>query len=330
MLNKERTKNRSSKKKTLSLRFCNGHTGYSFNLSPWWSLCLIALISMGVVRYNDHQDAKFQALESQIDKLNEKNLQLESYLSFQEKEKEQLAVLAETRSEDLWKKIEKRDREIEELWGKLGEERPQVSVDRKGQRRSLQGSRAGQRDALRVKRRYAKLLKTLDGNDPEMEKLVAATDARVAEIEREREAKLMSVTPSLRPCAGALTSPFGNRIHPIYGYQRFHAGQDIGARHGEPIYAAAAGVVTTSTYLSGYGNTIELDHGGGMETLYAHCSSLAVGTGTYVKKGDLIAYVGNTGASTGPHLHYEIRINGNPVDPAPYMTQSRSEALCSH
>ena len=121
------------------------------------------------------------------------------------------------------------------------------------------------------------------------------------------------------PVSGPVTSPFGWRIHPILGYKKFHTGIDIGVGYGTPIHAADGGAVIYATWMGGYGNVIIVDHGDGLSTLYAHQSSLAVGTGARVTRGQTIGYVGSTGFSTGPHLHFEVRVNGNPVDPMGYL-----------
>ena len=121
------------------------------------------------------------------------------------------------------------------------------------------------------------------------------------------------------PVSGPVTSPFGWRIHPILGYKKFHTGIDIGVGYGVPIHAAGSGSVIYATWMGGYGNVIIIDHGDGLSTLYAHQSSLAVGTGAHVARGQTVGYVGSTGFSTGPHLHFEVRVNGNPVDPMSYL-----------
>lgn len=121
------------------------------------------------------------------------------------------------------------------------------------------------------------------------------------------------------PAAGRLSSPFGYRVHPISGAGRLHAGQDIAAPSGSPIYAADTGVVASAGWRGGYGNAIVIDHGGGLATLYAHQSRLGVSAGQQVTRGQLIGYVGTTGYSTGPHLHFEVRENGTPVNPAAYL-----------
>jgi len=121
------------------------------------------------------------------------------------------------------------------------------------------------------------------------------------------------------PAQGRLSSPFGYRTHPISGASRLHAGQDIAAPSGSPIYAAETGVVSSAGWRGGYGNATVIDHGGGLATLYAHQSRFGVRAGQQVTRGQLIGYVGSTGYSTGPHLHFEVRENGTPVNPAGYL-----------
>lgn len=114
-----------------------------------------------------------------------------------------------------------------------------------------------------------------------------------------------------------LTSNYGMRIHPIYGYEKMHTGIDIGASYGSNIYASKSGVVTTANmgWGGGYGNYVEIDHGNGNYTLYAHMSSLAVSEGEYVTQGQVIGYCGSTGNSNGPHVHFEIYENYSRLDP---------------
>ena len=117
---------------------------------------------------------------------------------------------------------------------------------------------------------------------------------------------------------GSVSSYFGNRVHPIFGDSRFHAGIDISAGSGTTIVAADSGTVLTAVYSSSYGNYVVVSHGNGSTTLSAHMSSMAVSAGQTVSKGQTIGYVGSTGWSTGPHCHYEIRVNGSLVNPLNY------------
>ena len=122
------------------------------------------------------------------------------------------------------------------------------------------------------------------------------------------------------PIPGApITSGFGPRVHPIYGDVRMHTGIDFGASSGTPIRAAADGVVVSAGPLGGYGNATVIDHGNGLATLYGHQSSIAVAPGQRVRRGQVIGYVGCTGLCTGPHLHFEVRVRGTPVDPMQYL-----------
>ena len=129
--------------------------------------------------------------------------------------------------------------------------------------------------------------------------------------------------PSRMPLDGArLTSDFGMRTHPVLGGRRKHKGIDLAAPTGTPVYATADGIVDRAEWFSSYGLYVEIGHGAELETRYAHMSRLAVAEGQWVSKGDVIGYVGSTGRSTGPHLHYEVRIAGIAVNPIPYMVES--------
>ena len=121
------------------------------------------------------------------------------------------------------------------------------------------------------------------------------------------------------PAEGEITSPFGWRVHPIFGTQRLHTGIDIGADYGDAIRAADGGVVIHSDWMGGYGNAVIIVHGNGISTLYAHNSQLLVSEGQTVAKGQTVARCGSTGYSTGPHLHFEVRQNGSPVNPLNYL-----------
>ena len=121
------------------------------------------------------------------------------------------------------------------------------------------------------------------------------------------------------PCSGTVVSDFGWRIHPILGIELFHTGIDIAAPYGTPIKATANGTVTMAAWYGGYGNCTIIDHGDGLSTLSAHQSSMRVAAGQTVTQGQVIGYVGSTGLSTGPHLHFETRVNGEPVDPMRYL-----------
>ena len=121
------------------------------------------------------------------------------------------------------------------------------------------------------------------------------------------------------PAAGPVTSTYGWRTHPIFGDQRFHAGIDIGAPYGAPVVSSDEGTVVYVGVMSGYGNVVVVDHGGGLATTYNHLSAFHVGQGQAVARGSQVGSVGCTGYCTGPHLHFEVRVNGGTVDPMPYL-----------
>lgn len=128
-----------------------------------------------------------------------------------------------------------------------------------------------------------------------------------------------NAAPNLWPVEGQVTGSFGERIDPFNGEGAFHSGVDIGSSYGHPIIAPADGVVTFTDQLGGYGKAIMIDHGNGISTRYGHLSGFAVTAGQAVHRGDVIGYVGASGRSTGPHLHYEVRINDTPVNPYKYL-----------
>jgi murein DD-endopeptidase MepM/ murein hydrolase activator NlpD len=147
----------------------------------------------------------------------------------------------------------------------------------------------------------------------------------------ENKQKLYAAIPAIQPVANkqliALASGFGFRVHPIYKVRKLHTGIDFAASIGTPIYATADGkVIEVSIKFSGYGKMVEIDHGFGYHTRYAHMHDFAVRQGQTVKRGDLIGYVGNTGLSTAPHLHYEVLMNGSHINPVHYFFNDLSAA----
>ncbi len=121
------------------------------------------------------------------------------------------------------------------------------------------------------------------------------------------------------PVHARITSPFGWRFHPVLGYSRMHTGIDLGVGSGTPVHAAKSGKVIIAGWMGGYGNVVVIDHGGGMSTLYGHNSRLDVSVGQTIEQGQVISHSGSTGLSTGPHLHFEIRVDGNPQDPKKFL-----------
>ena len=148
------------------------------------------------------------------------------------------------------------------------------------------------------------------------------------QIRHSKITKMVANSKFVRPLAGSITSPFGWRRHPIFGSRRFHTGVDISSTYGTPIRASNSGKVIYSGWYGGYGKVVIVDHGNmdcgshkgkRFSTLYAHMSKTAAGNGSSVKKGQVIGYEGTTGYSTGPHLHFEIRINGKPNNPLSFV-----------
>jgi murein DD-endopeptidase MepM/ murein hydrolase activator NlpD len=131
--------------------------------------------------------------------------------------------------------------------------------------------------------------------------------------------------PSLWPVMGPITSSFGEREDPFNGEGAFHSGVDISATFGTPVHAAADGEIKTASMENGYGREIVLDHGNGIETIYGHLSGFAVTAGQQVREGQVIGYVGMSGRSTGPHLHYEVRIHNTPVNPHRYLRETMGQ-----
>jgi len=219
------------------------------------------------------------------------------------------------------------------LWEELKAKRDEIQAKRDElvkQKEELETMKAQEQS------QKAELERKLQQNQDVRKKILGEIDQLEAEYQKQRQieeaawAQARKNTSSNSKFVGGkflfptntqlITSYYGYRIHPIYGSQRFHSGVDIGARMGEPIYAANAGTVIVSGFnTGGYGNYIMVDHGGGYVTLYAHNSSNAVSVGQTVAKGQVIGYVGSTGASTGPHLHFEVRVNGSAVNPLPYV-----------
>ncbi|MEO0140280.1 MAG: M23 family metallopeptidase [candidate division WOR-3 bacterium] len=164
----------------------------------------------------------------------------------------------------------------------------------------------------------------------QLERLLALAQQEaedLAALEKELRSRISDQKnmPCIMPAAGVLTSGFGYRRDPVYGGWRFHSGLDIAGPAGTPIISAGDGVVISAGWDKGYGLAVEIDHGKGITTYYAHCSRLAVSPGMQVKRGEIIAYTGSTGKATGPHLHYEVRVNGVPRNPEKYILLSEAE-----
>ena len=144
-------------------------------------------------------------------------------------------------------------------------------------------------------------------------------DLSVLEQKFMAQSRLLSSTPSIAPVRGILTDGFGGRSDPFTGESGQHNAIDISSAIGQPVRSPADGIVVKAEWANGYGNVIFISHGYGYSTRYGHLKGFAVRPGARVKRGDVIGYVGSTGRSTGPHLHYEVRMNNNPVNPLEYI-----------
>jgi len=166
------------------------------------------------------------------------------------------------------------------------------------------------------------LLSRTTANKNALIRMEKELEIKEAEVTRILESYRYGTAPSGKfawPVAGRIISGFGYRIHPIFGVRRFHSGIDLATPYGTLVKAADGGQVIQAGYFGGYGNSVMLYHGGGFATWYAHLSSINVSIGQFVQRGQVIGLVGSTGWSTGPHLHFEVRINGAPQNPRAYL-----------
>ena len=220
--------------------------------------------------------------------------------------------------------IQDKQREIEAQRAQLDQEKAQLdALEAEAQKaqEAIEAKRAEQQSALDEARAHKAAAEQVE---QELQQASADVQARIEARLREQQSGggYTGVVGSGQlswPCSGPITSPFGYRVHPIFGVEISHAGIDIGVPEGTPVQAADGGTVIESGWISGYGYTIIIDHGNGIQTLYAHNSSLIAGLGQSVSKGEVVAYSGQTGNVTGPHCHFEVRINGSPVDPMGYL-----------
>jgi murein DD-endopeptidase MepM/ murein hydrolase activator NlpD len=209
-----------------------------------------------------------------------------------------------------------KQQQSQRLLQRLRSERAQLETDRDTASRLLT---AAQDQALYVEELLASIRADIAHHEEHKEGLEA--DAAALQREIERLASREGVAPSILswPLSGGVSSPFGHRVHPILGVRKLHTGIDINGSSGAPIAAAATGRVILAQTYGGYGRAVVIDHGGGLATLYAHQSQIAVSVGQSVDRGQLVGYVGCSGSCTGPHLHFEVRKNGAPVDPLDYL-----------
>ena len=216
--------------------------------------------------------------------------------------------------QDILKKLEKAHKELE----KKKNEVETLQAELKNAKSTAESNKST------IEAKKAEIAKSNKETERMIDELQADADAMTAKLQSEGSSSTTSeytggVLQWPTPSSSYITSPFGYRIHPIYGYKKFHTGIDIGASSGSAIVAANPGTVILSGWNGGYGKCVVVDHGGGVTTLYAHCSSLLVSYGQKVSRGQQIAKVGSTGNSTGPHLHFEVRLNGSYKNPMNYV-----------
>jgi murein DD-endopeptidase MepM/ murein hydrolase activator NlpD len=186
----------------------------------------------------------------------------------------------------------------------------------------------GSTEADRTAQRTLSSLGTPEDTFGLLRTLLESLESRLTLVSHnvDRRNALAAATPSIWPSTGWLSSMMGHRVDPITGADDFHSGLDIAGERGQPVYATAAGTVTHTGFQGGYGNLIVLDHGFGLETRYGHLLNYGVKQGAKVKRGDLIGHVGNTGRSTGYHLHYEVLANGKLLNPLQFLSQQKPRA----
>ncbi len=183
--------------------------------------------------------------------------------------------------------------------------------------RTQAAAEAGRQDALL--REVRSKVKDYERQIAELKKESDAIAALLRSRQRNQAGAVAASGVLLRPVSGAVTSTFGMRTHPIFKTQRLHTGVDFAAATGTAVLAAADGTVVLAGERGGYGNAVLIDHGANLATLSAHLSKVSVSEGTSVRRGQIIGYAGSTGYATGPHLHFEVRVAGNPVDPMRYL-----------
>lgn len=261
--------------------------------------------------------------EQELQQLRQQASSLQESVNHERAEKEQLAAAAQARTAALSSDLEQTHQELRKVWSTL-EKRGQSGPALRPTLQSRSGTRISQVDEFR--RRCCEM----QGQALTMAAQAKQAQSAALEVNRRQQeaeaAYLATRTPSGRPCRGEMTSPFGYRIHPIYGTGRFHKGCDFTTDYGMPIHATAAGIVVHSDWLGGYGQVVEIDHGQGVHTLFAHCGELKVKKGQRVQRGQLLGTVGMTGLTSGPHCHYEVHVAGQPVDPAPYFANVSTAA----
>ena len=203
----------------------------------------------------------------------------------------------------------------------------ELEKDKTAKEKLVASAAARKKEAEKKQAAKQAIIDKMETDRATQERIINENLAASKEVEQMiRNSRYQPASPALSgggalnwPLGGPITSPFGWRVHPITGASRFHSGIDIGGDYGDTIHAAGAGIVSYAGWISGYGYAVIIDHGGGISTLYGHNQALLVSEGQSVSQGQAIAECGSTGNSTGPHCHFEVRVDGEPVDPMGYL-----------
>lgn len=310
-----------------------------------------------IARTQDQENKEYNALVNEINELNKSIKELDEAINQSEQEYNKQLELFKSRIRIMYEngdvtyiEMLAESENIVDFYGRL-EVISAISKNDKELMEELEKAKndieykrtltASKRDQMQNKADDSlRTLNQLKASRAELEKEIRNINAKLEQLEKEEDAlikKSNELTNQIKnlqkkgnyaggtmrwpvPSSSNITSGFGNRMHPILKRNKMHTGIDISAKSGASILAANKGTVIMSGWQSGYGNTVVVDHGGGITTLYAHCSKLLVKVGDNVNAGDTIAKVGSTGLSTGPHLHFEVRKNGTPQNPRNYVS----------
>lgn len=269
---------------------------------------LLTAVFVGGGLYISEMLAENKALKQNIIELYSANTEQRKLLDEKSNEVDQLKEESALFNESVNDKIE----EFTESFNKITDE---YIIDRS----SAKTNRSGER----TETSFSGDIRTLKGILDSLSRLYSRADMPKADLTAAevKLAKYLDTVPTLWPTLGRLTDDFGYRKDPFTRRTQFHEGIDIGAARGTSIKAAASGRVVLAERTSGYGLAAKIDHGRGIITLYGHSSKLLVKVGQTVKKGEVIAKVGSSGRSTGPHLHFEVWLYGTPVDPLQYLNE---------